>query len=318
MTTETVTRWIGQHAHPLTTMGPGAPLPDLLPLADLVRDADVVALGASTRQAHELSAVADRVVRFLVEQLGFRSLALEGDDAARLGLDEYIRGGTGDPAALLAGARSFWQTEELLDVIRWMRSYNHRHPGDPVRFVEDLGRPRTPASGLDGLAGLQRNLAESVIRWHEDSGDRIVYWGGLAHTANGGSETSYSTSPPMTHRNTGSYLRERFGARYVSVGLTFHHGTAPYPIPSPPPDFADATLGSTDLDAYLLDLHTEAPASVRAWLDAPTRTRMIGPVYDPADNDAYRLSGGSLANWFDAVIHTQVVTPVGVIGRPSD
>jgi hypothetical protein len=117
---------------------------------------------------------------------------------------------------------------------------------------------------------------------------------------------------------TGSYLRERFGARYVSICLTFHHGAAPYPIPSPPPDFADATLGSADLDGYLLDLHTEAPASVRAWLDAPTRTRMIGPAYDPADNDAYRLSGGSLANWFDAIIHTQVVTPVGVIGRPSD
>ncbi|GGJ89711.1 hypothetical protein GCM10011583_21340 [Streptomyces camponoticapitis] len=306
MTTETVARWIGRHAHPLTTLDPQAPLADLLPLAGLVRDAAVVALGASTRQAHELSTVAHRALRFLVERHGFRSVALEGDDAVRLGLGEYVGTGAGDPEELLADARSFWRTEEILDVVRWMRAYNRTHQDDPVRFVEDLGRPRTPETQPEGLAGIEQGLGESTIRWQERTGDKIVYWGGLAHTVAGGSRAT-----------AGSYLRERFGSRYVSVGLTFHHGTAPYPITPPPADFADATLGRTELDAYLLDLRTEGPAPVRAWLDAPAKTRVIGPAYDPEDNDAYRISGGSLADWFDAVIHTQVVTPVGVLARPD-
>ncbi|MDL5206271.1 erythromycin esterase family protein [Streptomyces sp. ALI-76-A] len=141
----------------------------------------------------------------LVEELGFRSLALEGDDASRVGLDEYIRTGTGDPRVMLSEARSFWQTEEIVDVIRWMRSFNRRHPDDPVRFAGAARSPQGQTSPLGGLAGIERSLAEGANRWHEDTSDRIVYWGGIAHTVNGNPRTVSPSSPPMTHRNAGSY-----------------------------------------------------------------------------------------------------------------
>ncbi|MFD3920505.1 erythromycin esterase family protein [Streptomyces sp. NPDC058595] len=310
---ETVIEWIRQHARRLTTRDPEAPLTDLLPVADIVRDAKVVAVGSAMRQAHELSALSHRLVRLLVEELGFRSLALEGDDASRVGIDEYIRTGAGDPRLMLSGARSFWRTEEILDVIHWMRSFNRRHPDDPVRFAGTDRSPRGRASRLDGLAGIERSLADGAIQWQEETSDRIVYWGGVAHTANGNPRTVSPSSPPMTHRSAGSYLREHFGAGYVSIGLTFHHGTAPYQVLPPPGEFADAVLGGTGLDAYLLDLRHDGPLPVRTWLDTPTRTRLIGPDYDPTDNAAYHLSGGSLADWFNAILHTQEVTPVRVL-----
>ncbi|MDA3628732.1 erythromycin esterase family protein [Saccharopolyspora sp. WRP15-2] len=304
---EAVTRWIGQHAHRLTAFDPEAPLSDLRPMVDIVGDAEVVAIGSSTRQARELSVLSHRIVRLLVEELGFRSVALEGDDASRVGLDEYIRTGVGDPRAMLSEARSFWQTEEILELVRWMRSFNLRRPEDPVRFV---GAFQEQISPLDGLASIEQSLAEGTIRWYERTADKIVYWGGLAHTAVGDPRTVSPSSPPLTHRNAGSYLRERFGADYVSIGMTFHHGTAPYPIPAPPAEFADAALGNAGLDAYLLDLRADGPAPVRAWLDTPTMTRLIGPEYDPDDNAAYHISGGSLADWFDVVLHAREVTPV--------
>ncbi|GAA2434346.1 erythromycin esterase family protein [Streptomyces macrosporus] len=307
--TDEVTQWIRNHAHRLASLDPQAPPADLRPLADMARDARVVAMGDACRQTHELSVVSHRIVRLLVEELGFRTLALEGDDASRVGLDEYVRTGTGDPRALLAEARSFWRTEEILDVLRWMRSYNRRHPDDPVRFV-GVAPSRRFTSGHDGLAGIERGLAEETLRWYEHTGDRIVYWGGLAHTANGAARTVSPSSPPLTHRNAGSRLRERFGSGYVSIGLTFHHGTAPYPVPAPPPEFADALLGSAGPEAYLLDLRADVPDRVGAWLGTPTRTRLIGPDYDPRDDAAYHMSGGSLADWFDAVVHVREVTPV--------
>ena len=49
------------------------------------------ALDVLTRD--ELSAIQHRALRFLVEELGFRSLALEGDDAKSIQLDEYVRDG---------------------------------------------------------------------------------------------------------------------------------------------------------------------------------------------------------------------------------
>ena len=99
-----------------------APFDDLEPLTDRVRDARVVALGSAVRQSHELLTLSHRVMRYLIEQHGFRSLALEGDYAANFYLDTYARTGEGDPQAVLARARSFLRFAE----IRWclMRADN--------------------------------------------------------------------------------------------------------------------------------------------------------------------------------------------------
>ncbi|MEV5541754.1 erythromycin esterase family protein [Saccharopolyspora shandongensis] len=294
---ERAEQWINSQAVRLASLDPGAPHEDLRPLRDRLRDARVVALGASSRGTHELAAVAHRLLRFLVAELGFRSLLLEGDDAASAELDAYVRTGRGDPREVLTGARPFLRTEEVLDAVRWIRSRNERHPGDQVRFA--LADPDVEPG--QELAGIERGLAENTIRWHERTGHKIVYWGGLAHLVNGAART---VSPgALTHRNAGSYLRERFGAGYVPVGLTFHEG---HEVPASPADFAEAVLAAGPA-AYVLDLHADAPADVRAWLDAPTRTRLIGPDYDPADDASYHLSGGSLAEWLDLVVHVRDV-----------
>jgi erythromycin esterase len=308
MTDETV-KWITDRAHRLTEPAPGTPSTDLLPLADIVGDAQVVALGASSRQAHELAVASHQVVRLLVEELGFRSLALEGDDPSRLGLDAYIATGEGDPRALLAEARPFLRTEEILDLVLWMRSYNRRHPHDPVRFAGTALRPLRKPSGLDGLAEIELSMAEDTIAWHERTGDKIVYWGGMVHTAKGDPRTISPSATPTTHRNAGGHLREHFGARFVSIGLMFQHGKVPYPVPAPPAEFADAVLGGVELPAYLLGLRGDAPGAVRNWLDAPTRTRLIGPTFDPGANADYYMAGGSLREWFDAILHVREVTP---------
>jgi erythromycin esterase len=44
-----------------------------------VANAEVVGLGESTHAAHEQFAVMHRIVRFLVEEMGFRCVALEED-----------------------------------------------------------------------------------------------------------------------------------------------------------------------------------------------------------------------------------------------
>ncbi|WP_406168313.1 erythromycin esterase family protein [Streptomyces sp. NBC_00996] len=297
--TDEIVQWIRDRARPT----------HLLPLADLVGDAQVVALGASSRQSHELATASYGVIRQLVEELGFRSVALEGDDPSRLGLDEYLRTGEGDARALLAEARPFLRTEEILGTVLWMRAYNRGHPDDQVRFAGTALRPLRKPSGLDGLAEIELGMAEDMIEWHARTGDRIVYWGGMAHTAKGDPRTISPSATPTTHRNAGGHLREHFGAGFVSIGQMFQHGKVPYPVPAPPPEFAEAVLGSVGLPAYLLDLRGEAPEPVRNWLSAPARTRLIGPAFDAAANADHYMAGGSLGEWFDAIIHVREVTP---------
>jgi len=305
-----VVRWIGERACPLATPDPAAPLTDLRPLSGAVGDAAVVALGGSTRGARELSLVKHRLVRLLVEELGFRTLSLEAEPDTCEPLDHYVRTGSGDPRAILAArARAFWRTEEILDVLSWMRSHNERSSfEEPLRVVGvdvDVDRP------LDNMATIERLHAANLLRWREWTGHKIVHWGGSAHIAVGTTATA-ETAPV---RRAGSHLRERLGAGYLAVGLTFSHGEAPYPVPRPAPVLADAVLAQAatahELDGYALDLRDRsAPPPVRDWLSAPTMVRLIGPRYDPADDAAFHMVGGSLAEWFDVIVHWQEVTPI--------
>jgi erythromycin esterase len=392
-----VTTWIVENAHPLTTVDPRAPLVDLAPLADMVGDASVVGVGRPTHGAHELSTLTHRVVRLLVERLGFRSLALEEDWTTGIPIDEYLRTGRGDPRALIEGASPPHRTEELLDVLRWLRAYNELHPADPVRFVgldisgvdalaydavaahmqrtaphrlDELhayyatlrpaartdehtewyrtqrdkqpyidharrayhlvqGLPAGPGTALaahhaqaivdfyelyaidamTSMSYIESCLAKNTIWWHQHTGHKIVYWSG-SHSAVGHARTvTFPPAPPKTGRSAGSYLREHFRGRYVSVGLSFHHGAVPNPVPAPTPGRADALLGSTSLAAYLLDLRADQPDPVRKRLQASAKLRLIGPNYNPDDDAAHHMSGGSLNDWFDIVIHHRQATP---------
>ncbi|MFF3926423.1 erythromycin esterase family protein [Paenibacillus lactis] len=125
--------------------------------------------------------------------------------------------------------------------------------------------------GFESL-DLDHRMAKNMIWWHENTGDKVMYWGGIAHTAKDILLTTGSSA--------GSYLHEHFGAGYTSLGLTFHHGLGADYIPESSAEFAEAFLGEVDLNAYLLNLNATQPDAVRTWLNAPTKIRVIGPYYD--------------------------------------
>ena len=295
-----VRAWIRATAWPLTTLDPGAALDDIAPLRDVLAPAAVVGLGESirgVRGGHELYRLKHRIVRLAVETAGFRAVAVEDDDAVGAALDHHLRTGEGDARALLAQAWRPWQTEEFLDLLQWLRVHNASHPDDPVRMV-----------GVDGPEAHAR--AHRTLAWHERTGTRTVYWGGMAHTARG-------LDPPAAGAPLGSddgrLLRRHLAAGYVSVGLTCRHGAASGPDRLPPPagDFAESELGQAGLDRYLLDLAAPQPEAVRRWLSSPASLRVVGPRYDPDDpDDAHRMTGGSLGGWFDVIGHVDRITPV--------
>ncbi|MBO2456148.1 erythromycin esterase family protein [Actinomadura violacea] len=387
-----VESWIAEAARPVAAGPADGPLGDLEPLRDAARAARVAGLGAATRGARELFVLQDRVLRFLVGELGFRTLALEEDWTSGLRLDAYVRTGEGDPRALLSDAWLPWRTEEVLDALLWIRRFNERHPDDPVRVfgldftavrasaydlviehvrraapdrageIERLYAPLRPGGDIDEHVGRlrrqpvkqpftdraeqayalvkavsgddlavhaaravvdfhrfhalppeeiipfsERRMAANLLWWHERTGSKIVYWGGIAHAASG----ERVTSATATRTNTGGHLREALGDGYLAVGLTFDHGAVHggVPVPPPPAAFGDAVLGRTGPPHYLLDLRGRHPAEVAAWLAAPAPIRVIGPGYRPEDDPEHRMPGSSPGALLDVVIHSQQVTP---------
>jgi erythromycin esterase len=117
--------WIREKAIPLATAEAGHGFDDMEPLRAVVGSARVVALGEATHGTREFFQLKHRMLEFLVEKLGFTVFAIEASFPDAETVNDYVLTGKGDPAAALAGLGFWtWNTDEVLDLIRWMRRYN--------------------------------------------------------------------------------------------------------------------------------------------------------------------------------------------------
>lgn len=101
-----------------------APLTNLL---NRIGDARVVLIGEATHGTSEFYRMRERITRALIEQKGFRFVAIEGDwpDAARV--DHYVRHMNYPPSEWTAFARFptwMWRNAETRAFVDWLRGHN--------------------------------------------------------------------------------------------------------------------------------------------------------------------------------------------------
>ncbi len=163
--------WLAERSSPFSSVDaadlPGADeFDDLAAFGRIVGDARVVALGEATHGTSEFFRVKHRLLAYLVEQAGFRVFAIEANQLAVEPINEYVRGGAGDVRNLMRAMFRVWNTEEVRDLIEWMRAYNLQNPGRMVEFIGfDMQDPRVPIDSVSTFIG----RAEPTLRPLVDS-----------------------------------------------------------------------------------------------------------------------------------------------------
>ena len=122
---EEVSAWFKSVAIPINSASPQSGLDDLRSLQSTVGNARIVAMGEATHGTREFFQLKHRMLEFLVERMGFTVFGIEANWPESLAVNDYVLKGNGDPAETLAGLYFWtWNTEEVLDMIEWMRRYN--------------------------------------------------------------------------------------------------------------------------------------------------------------------------------------------------
>ncbi|MFI5782059.1 erythromycin esterase family protein [Nocardia sp. NPDC051570] len=168
---DSLIRVLEQAAHPLRSTEPGSDTADLRALGAMIGNATVVGLGEATHGSHEFFTMKQRVFRYLVQEKGFTTFALELSWSAGLRIDEYVQTGQGDARAIAEAtlAESPWDREEFVSLIEWMRDYNSHHRGRTVHFMgDDIGAPTLDDEFFGRVTGyVQHNYPESLPRLTE-------------------------------------------------------------------------------------------------------------------------------------------------------
>jgi erythromycin esterase len=145
-------KWAAAHALPITTLDSNADFSDLQPLTSVVATARVVALGEPTHGAHEPLAFRNRLIRFLVEKMGFTAVALESGFTESSAVASFVASGPGEAQGVVrdgmtSGKGNFDENREL---IQWMRDYNAAATADRHRTIRFYGIDLTAGGRVNG------------------------------------------------------------------------------------------------------------------------------------------------------------------------
>jgi erythromycin esterase len=98
---------------------------------------------------HEFFRMKQRLLQYLVTVYGFQALALEASDDEVAPINEYLLTGRGEAAQAFSNLPPPWNSDEMLDVLYWMRGYNTAHLNAPLRlFGFDI---QNPARAMDSV-----------------------------------------------------------------------------------------------------------------------------------------------------------------------
>jgi erythromycin esterase len=208
-------QWLRQHAVPLQTLEAGHGFADLQPLGQMVGNARIVELGEATHGTREFFQLKHRLVEFLASQKGFTIFSIEANMPEAYRLNDFVLNGVGDPKQLLKGMYFWtWNTQEILDMIMWMRDYNKSGKGRIEFTGFDM---QTPTVSID------------IVRKFAMSNDPTFYSATLDPLY---SELSRSQppNPPLQNKDSAPALPAKCSevvdhlesnrARYLQQGMT--------------------------------------------------------------------------------------------------
>jgi erythromycin esterase len=122
--------WLRSHAIPVATVEAEHGFADLQPLKKVIGNAHIVALGESTHGTREFFQMKHRMLEFLASEMGFTLFSIEANLPEAYQLNEYVLTGQGNPRDLIRGMHFWtWNTQEVLDMVEWMRRFNQSGKG---------------------------------------------------------------------------------------------------------------------------------------------------------------------------------------------
>jgi erythromycin esterase len=158
--------WLKANAVPFATERAGHGFEDLKPLKAAIGGAHIVSLGEATHGTAEFFRMKHRLTEFLASEMGFTVFAIEASTPEAFRLNDYVLHGKGDPKELIRGMYFWtWNTQEVLDMVLWMRAFNESGKGRIEFLGFDMQEPKVAAENVRSfVAKSDPGFTESLIR----------------------------------------------------------------------------------------------------------------------------------------------------------
>jgi erythromycin esterase-like protein len=136
----------------LDGLSPTLPPDDLAPFRQMVGNTRVVALGESTHASVGFYQAKYRLIRYMVEEMGFRIVTFETPWLAALPATRFVETCEGGAHDAMRGFFQVWRDATVRNMLQWMCDYNKAHPNDKVKFYGmDIQEPWNSVPALEAF-----------------------------------------------------------------------------------------------------------------------------------------------------------------------
>jgi erythromycin esterase len=109
-----------------------------LTFLDQYSESKIIGLGEATHGTREFFQMKHRIFKYMVEKHGFKVFGFEADFGESLYINDYVTQGIGNLDEIMKTKMHFWtwRTEEVKELIEWMRQYNiGKNENDKIHFL---------------------------------------------------------------------------------------------------------------------------------------------------------------------------------------
>lgn len=190
-------------------------------LKDELQGVNYLALGEASHGTEEFYRVKSTMVKHLVRQLKFKVLAFEMEETVAAELNNYVEGHEVDAKAKLK-SYGLYNSQSLLDLLKWMRQYNQDFKVQAADKLKIIGFDSQAYWG-DPFAR-DSLMAKGLIAWVKDSlsvDHKIMIWSHNTHLVR--SNTWDVTNSGI--KSMGNLLAKVWGDAYYFLAFDTNQGS---------------------------------------------------------------------------------------------
>lgn len=202
--------WLDKNAYPLSPELSSDSLNDIHFLKDLLGSKSIIGLGEASHGTLEFYHQKGRIVKYLVQDLNYRMLALEATSEKVESINKYIQEGSGDLKTLLK-TMGLYNSREMYHLCIWLMNFNKTRQ-DKVDLI-GIDREEFWADPFTR----DQSMAETFIEKHAEKKSKAIIWSHNLHIAKDSTMSGYKAM--------GYHMNQKFDTSFYAIGFDTYKGS---------------------------------------------------------------------------------------------
>lgn len=207
---DSTVNWLNKNVHPLSPDLSSDNFNDLNFLSSLLKNKSIVGIGEASHGTHEFYSQKGRIVKYLVQELNYRMLALEATSEKVETINKYIQEGRGDLKIILK-TMGLYNCHEMYHLCVWLMNFN-KTKQDKVSLI-GIDREEFWTDPITR----DESMTDLFIEKYAEKKHKAIIWSHNLHIAKDITMSGYKAM--------GYFMNQKFGTTFYVIGLDTYKGS---------------------------------------------------------------------------------------------